>query len=87
MGEFSTPHPFFLLSPFLSFFSYPSNIDCFYYIITKIHPHFKTLDPRLRVPHQSTTVTATSSQVVNTWPGQRQCMKGIAQIIVCDTLV
>ena len=35
MGEFSPP---FFLSPLLSFFSYPSNIDWFYYIITKIHP-------------------------------------------------
>ena len=34
--------------PPLSFFSYPSNIDWFYYIITKIQPHFKILDSRLR---------------------------------------
>ena len=50
MGEFSppTPPPPPFLSPPLSFFSYPSNIDWFYYTITKIHPHFKILDPRLR---------------------------------------
>ena len=40
MGEFSPP-PFFFLNPLLSFFSYPSNIDWFYYIITKIHPPFQ----------------------------------------------
>ena len=34
------PLPLFL-SPLLSFFSYPSNIDWFYYIITKIHPPFQ----------------------------------------------
>ena len=40
MGEFSPP-PLFL-NPLLSFvFSYLSNIDWFYYIITKIHPPFQ----------------------------------------------
>ena len=39
MGEFSPP---LFLSPLLSFvFSYLSNIDWFYYIITKIHPPFQ----------------------------------------------
>ena len=43
MGEFSPPPPFFL-SPLLSFFSYPSNIEIifdFSYIIRKIHPPFQ----------------------------------------------
>ena len=44
--NFHPPPPFFL-SPLLSFFSYPSNIDWIYYIITKNHPHFKILDPCL----------------------------------------
>ena len=48
MGEFSSP---LFLSPLLSFFfSYPSNIEIifdFSEIITKIHPHFKILDPPL----------------------------------------
>ena len=37
MGEFSPP-PLFFLSPLLSIFSYPSNIDWIYYIITKNPP-------------------------------------------------
>ena len=47
MGECSPPPPPLFLSPLLSFFSYPSNIDWIYYIITKNHPHFKILDPCL----------------------------------------
>ena len=38
MGEFSPP---FFWAPFFLFFSYPSNIDWFQYIITKIHPPFQ----------------------------------------------
>ena len=48
MGEISPP---LFLSPLLSFFSYPSNIEIifdFSDIITKIHPHFKILDLRLK---------------------------------------
>ena len=43
-GWIFTPPPPFFLSPLLSFFSFPSNIEItfdfsnFYYIITKIHP-------------------------------------------------
>ena len=46
MGEFSLP---FFGAPF-SFFSYPSNIEIifdFSDISTKLHPHFKILDPPL----------------------------------------
>ena len=43
MGEsvHPPPPPFFWGPFFLSFFSYPSNNDWFYYIITKIHPLFQ----------------------------------------------
>ena len=34
-------HPPFFWAPFFLSFSYPSNIDWFYYIITKIHPPFQ----------------------------------------------
>ena len=47
MGEFSPP---FSEPPSSFFFSYPSNIETifdFSDIITKIHPHFKILDPPL----------------------------------------
>ena len=39
--NFHPPPPFFRAPFFLFFFSYPSNIDWFYYIITKIHPPFQ----------------------------------------------
>ena len=40
MGEFPPPPPPFSEHPSF-FFPYPSNIDWFYYIITKIHPQFQ----------------------------------------------
>ena len=52
MGEFSPPPPPFFLSPFLSFFSYPSNIEIIF-DFSDFHPHFtlhfKILDPRMHV--------------------------------------
>ena len=47
MSEFSPPPLLFWAPFFLFFFSYPSTRLWFYYTITKIHPHFKILDPRL----------------------------------------
>ena len=43
-------HPLFSEPPSFFFFSYPSNIEIifdFSDIVTKIHPHFKILDPPL----------------------------------------
>ena len=48
-GKWVNFHPTFFSLSLPPFFSYPSNIDWFYYIITKIHLHFKILDPRLRL--------------------------------------
>ena len=54
MGEFSPP-PFFFLSPLLSFFFYHLNGQPGFGSITLLQkftpppPHFKTLDPRLKV--------------------------------------
>ena len=45
MGEFSTT--LFLSPPSFFFFLIISTRLWFYYIITKIHPHSKILDPRL----------------------------------------
>ena len=44
MDEFSPPPPppfYFSEPPSFFLFSYPSNIDWFYYIITKLHPPFQ----------------------------------------------
>ena len=52
-GECSPPPPLFL-SPLLSFFSYPSNIDWIYYIITKNHPPFQNPGSTPAEPHSLT---------------------------------
>ena len=59
MGEFSPPPP----PPFLNHAdaqtSNTSNRLWFYYIITKIHPHAKILDPRLRPSMNQCVITVT----------------------------
>ena len=83
MGEFSLPPPpppFFWV-PFFLFFLITSTRLWFYYITTKIHPHFKILDPPL------TTINHISILFfITIWTSKMVFLECVLKNVLCDTL-